>query len=248
MSKQTYDNLEIIVINDGSTDSTAEIISQYPFVIIHNQQNVGLSASRNIGIEKATGEFIHFMDGDDFINLDFYRNMVDAILETNVETACSGLVSEGRNDRTLFYKKRKVYYNNNDKMKYTLAPKWGYVWRYLFSIDLIKKHNLKFEVGRFIEDMPFTIQALFYSKGVVVVPGAEYYYSLTPNSIMRNKDKNHIAKRKEDAKHTVELVKEFAKQNGFKLYGATSGKISYALNKFMRILFEKRVEFPKRNT
>ena len=90
---QTYNNLEIIVVDDGSMDKSAELAACYPVRIISHEHNKGLSAARNTGIDNATGDFIHFMDVDDLLNTDFYKKMVEAIVVTDADIACSSVIN-----------------------------------------------------------------------------------------------------------------------------------------------------------
>src|SRR5574344_1384872 len=81
--QQTYENIEIIVVEDGSTDKTKEIIKSFEknkkITIIYNDGNKGLSYSRNVGLRGATGEYIGFIDADDYIDNDFYEELMNSI-------------------------------------------------------------------------------------------------------------------------------------------------------------------------
>jgi glycosyltransferase involved in cell wall biosynthesis len=168
---QSYKNLEILVIDDGSTDASAAIAASYPVRVIH-QENQGLSAARNAGIAAATGQYLHFMDVDDLINLDFYRAMVDALLLTDADIACSGMVNEIKPRRTLLFPDRMLLLLTDDKLAVTQVGRRGYVWRYLFRKSFLDQTNLRFEVGRLVEDLPFSLQAVYYAQSVVTVPDA----------------------------------------------------------------------------
>ena len=160
MMAQTYRKMEIIVVDDGSNDHSAEIARQYPVKLISHEKNRGLSSARNTGIDAAQGEYIHFMDVDDSINNDYYREMVEAITAMEADIACGGMVNEKHSYKTQRFKKRKVYVSPRDKMRVTYVGKWGYVWRYLFRIDFLRRYNLRFEEGRFIEDLIFSLLAV----------------------------------------------------------------------------------------
>ena len=173
---QTYKNLEIIVVDDGSTDRSAEIAAGYPVKIVAHERNSGLSAARNTGIDNAQGDYIHFMDVDDLLNTDFYKSMVEAIVSTGSDIACSGVIHEQARYKTQLFRKQKVYTSTKDKLTATYVGKWGYVWRYLYRLDFLRKHNMRFEVGRFVEDLSFSLPSLYFAEKIVTVPGAEYLY------------------------------------------------------------------------
>lgn len=238
MMGQTYKNLEVIVVNDGSADQSAAMAEGYPVKLINHEQNRGLSAARNTGIDAANGQFIHFMDVDDEINADYYKLLVDAITETNADIACGGMVNETKSYKTWLFKKRQVFTSTNDKLKATFVGKWGYVWRYLFSLDFLKKHNLRFEEGRFIEDLMFSLPAVFYAEKVVVVPGAEYLYYQRENSIMTRKDAAHRKKRREDHNHVKAYREEFIKKHNLKIPGLHTGRAAYVLRKIWKMIWK----------
>lgn len=234
---QTYKNLEIIVVNDGSTDKTSEIIQQYPIRIVTHEKNRGLSAARNSGIEAATGEFIHFFDVDDAVNDIFYEEMLKAIVEKEADVACSGMIQQHNKYKTQLFKESKLYTTTKDKFTVTYVGKWGYVWRYLFRVDFLKKHNLRFEEGRFIEDLLFSVPAVYFAEKLVTVPKAEYIYNHTENSILTNKEKSHREKRHADRKHAKQQVLAFAKEHDIKIPGVNSGRLAYLLRKIYRNYF-----------
>lgn len=239
---QSYSNLEIIVVNDGSTDKSAEIAAQYPVKIVTHPQNRGLSAARNTGIDSATGDYIHFMDVDDLLNTGFYAAMAKAIVETGSDIACCGVVHEQAKYKTQIFKKQKVYTSTKDKLTATYVGKWGYVWRYLYRMDFLRQHNMRFEVGRFVEDLSFSLPSLYFAQKIVVVPGAKYLYVFAENSIINKPDKAHQAKVKADAKHAKQVILDFAAKHSFKIPGLNTGVWRYVLRKMYVKMFRKSAD------
>ncbi|MDR1518116.1 MAG: glycosyltransferase [Dysgonamonadaceae bacterium] len=226
MMSQTYKNLDIMVIDDGSTDKSADIAREYPIRLIQHEKNRGLSAARNTGIDATKGEYIHFMDVDDGINPCYYEKMVAAITETDADVACSGIINEPKPHRTMLYDEQKVFSGIDDKLKITNVGKWGFSVRYLFKVEFLKKHHLRFEEGRLIEDLPFSLPAVYFAEKLVVVPGAVYTYILRENSIMTRKDKKHRQKRHTDRRYAMEFRHHFARQHHFKIPGVPTGRFS----------------------
>lgn len=223
---QSYKNLEIIVVNDGSTDKTSEIAQSYPVKLIEFLQNKGNSIGKNTGADTANGEYIHFMDVDDAINPDFYRNLVSAITETGADIACCEIINELKPHRTMLISEQKTLYSTEDKLKATNVGRWGYTVRYLFRKDFLREHNIRFEEGRFIEDMPFSLAAVYFSKSMVLAPGATYTYIRRENSIMTTRTKEHRKKKHRDLRHAKEVRHRFARKHKFKIPGVPTGRFS----------------------
>lgn len=224
---QTYKNLDVIVVNDGSTDNSAQIAQEFPVRIVNLPKNRGLSVARNTGIDHAKGEYIQFMDVDDSINPDFYKELVAAITETDADIACSGMVNELKPHRTMLFSEQKVSQSIEEKLKITNVGKWGFSVRYLFRTNFLRKHNLRFEEGRFVEDLPFSLSAVYFANKLVVVPGAVYTYIRREGSIMTRRDKAHRKKKHQDLRHAKEFRHNFARKHKFKIPGIpTWGKIS----------------------
>ncbi len=223
---QTYKNIEIIIVDDGSTDNSAEIAQRYPVKLLR-QKNSGVSVARNAAIEIAQGEYLHFMDVDDVINLEFYQKLVSAISETGIDIACSGMINQREKNQTHFFKKLKVYTTVADKLKVTYVGRIGYVWRYLFRTEFLKKSNIRFEEGRIVEDLMFSLTAVFFANGLVVVPGALYTYIYREGSQLTLVGKEQQNKRDIDWQHAKTLRSAFAKKHGFKIPGVNSGRWGY---------------------
>lgn len=233
MMSQSHKNLEIIVVDDGSVDASAEMTEGYAVTLIRHEKNRGLSAARNTGIDFAKGEFIHFMDVDDEINSDYYKFLVEAIMETGADVACSGMVNIARPQKAQSFKKQIVYTSAYDRLEATYVGKIGYVWRYLFSVDFLKGKNLRFQEGRLMEDLMFSLPALYFANSLVVVPGAEYIYCHQPNSIMTTKDPEQSKKRRVDRQHAKDLMRKFAKDHQIEIPGVTTGRLRYIIKKWI---------------
>lgn len=242
MTEQTYKALEITVVIDGVYDRSEEIAREYPVKIIRFEENKGLSAGRNAGIDAATGKYIHFLDIDDKINSDFYKNLVEAIEETGSDISCAGMYSEQCDYQTQIFNKRKVAVSTREKLKLTWVSKWGYVWRYLFRLDFLKKTGVRFEEGRIIEDLLFSFKNLYYASKIASAPGALYFYAKTPGSILNNSSKEAAQKRREDIRHALRQIKAFAKEKRISLPGRSKDfdKLHYILRKYWIKLFKKK--------
>ncbi|MDR2912263.1 MAG: glycosyltransferase [Alistipes sp.] len=219
MMRQTHRDLEIIVVDDGSGDRSPEIARSYPVKVVAFERNRGLSAARNAGMAAATGEYLHFMDVDDEINDEFYERLAAAALATGADVACCGMVHEPKPHRTTLFSERRVIAETREKFRVTKAGVWSYVWRYLFRRSFLTEHGLSFEEGRLVEDMPFTVPAIYHAAGVVVVPGAEYTYKLNEGSIMQVRSREHRRRRHRDLRHAKELRHNFARAHGFSIPG-----------------------------
>lgn len=218
MARQTYGDLEVIVVNDGSTDRTAEIAAKYAVRLI-SQENRGVSAARNAGIDAATGEYVHFMDADDAVNDRFYELLAAAATETGADVACSGMINEPKPHRTMVWTERRELVTTEEKFRATNVGVWSFSVRYLFRAEFLRAHDLRFEEGRIIEDMPFSIAAVYFANKVVTVPGAEYTYIFRPGSQMAVRDRARRRKRHRDHRHAKELRHNFARKHGFRIPG-----------------------------
>lgn len=238
---QGYMSLEIIVVDDGSTDNTKQIARQFPVKLIE-QTNKGVSAARNAGIRVATGDYIHFLDADDIINLEFYEKMLTAALLSNADIACSGLVHERLPAISYSYQESILVSTTEDKMRLTNVGNQGYSVKYLFKKSLLDKHQLFFDEDMQVaEDMVFTFKAVYWANRIVTVPGATYYYKHRINSAMTTKGGLKRVDRRlkiQEAKRRRDL---FAQENNIYIKGRpTKQDIGYKLFGFIPF-FNKRI-------
>ncbi len=224
---QSYKNLEIIVVDDQSTDNTRAIAQRYSSKIklVVNDQNRGASFARNVGFDMAQGEYIHFHDADDLINQQYYEKMMETLGETDAEIAVSSMVNEARDHRTILYKDKLVVLATEDKLSMTKVGRYGYVWRYVFRKSFLNRHQLRFIEGRYIQDLLFSLPAIFFAEKIVLVPDAIYYYKRRAESSLHTKNREIKRKRHEDWKYAKEFRREFAVKHNVKIPGIATKSI-----------------------
>ena len=184
---QTYKNIEVLVINDGSTDDSPDVIAKYLYdkrLVYMEQANAGVSAARNKGIEAATGEFIGFVDSDDFIETEMYKRLLDAILTANADmSVCNyNLVyadepwqhrySNMQNETADIWQDVYGYFS-----RYCARPKPNnYIWTRLYKAEIIKNSNVRFENYKLADDTLFNFKLLPYIRKVSFISDGLYNY------------------------------------------------------------------------
>lgn len=207
---QTYKEIEIVVVNDGSTDHTAEIAAAYPQVrLVNIETNGGVAAARNAAIEAATGEYFHFLDADDRINLDFYAKMIETVRATDADMVFCSVINELLPHMTLIYDRRWVTVEAEDKYSLSMTKTMGYSWRYLCRKSMVTEHAIAFHDGRMLEDAPFTVQVVYHANKVATAPEAVYHYKMRANSSLLTKDKERARKMHEHWKWALKFCEDF---------------------------------------
>ena len=171
---QTYKNLEIILINDGSTDNSRIICEKYlkkdKRVILVNQKNGGVSAARNKGIEIATGSWIGFVDSDDWITENMYEILHINAIENNADISIGGYIRTDIEKPAFESKKTLEILDNKTALEYLILDKEGYatsVWNKLYKIDVVK--NILFDKTiKYGEDLLFNFNIMMNNRKNVV--------------------------------------------------------------------------------
>lgn len=182
---QTYDDIELIVVNDCSTDNTEKIVKKYKdnrIVYIKHDVNLGAGCARNTGIKNATGDYIAFLDSDDYYNKEYIQTMVDGTENGTFDIVSSGYIAiEGKHKKTK--KPRACKSEGNNYIK----DNSGTI--HFLNVQLVRKglfDHVEYCKRRFIEDSSTFVKLLYYAKNRNVLNYAGYNYVQNPESLIHS--------------------------------------------------------------
>lgn len=216
---QTLTDIEIICINDGSTDSSQNILEEYSLkdsrIKIISQENAGLSSARNRAFDTAQGEFIGYVDSDDWVNLDYYEKLYVNAKKYNADIACGEIFKTDGSTEKKFFSIKTIQLCNKTLEKYKACglPRKCYVWNKIYNREVLKCCNIYFEEGRAFEDILWSHIVLHRLNKLVTVPGACYYYYINPASITETF--NNI--QQEDLKYANKECMKYLISKGIKI-------------------------------
>ena len=195
--KQTLKDIEIICVNDGSMDNSLAILKEFASkdsrIRIIDNQHQGVAKTRNTGIEQSTGEYIGFVDSDDYIDIDFFEKLYNSATKSNSDIAIASILKHKNffNIYNAKYTKEETAITIQDKIKLCEDKKhfFFYAWNKIYHSGFIKENNIKFSEGQIYEDVMFAIKALYYSNKIISVYGTKYHYIEHENSLTKYKDK-----------------------------------------------------------
>ncbi len=193
---QSYKNREIIVIDDASTDDSPDIIKEYAekyedLKPVFLKENHGVGYARNYGINISNGKYIGFVDGDDWIDVDYYHELLLSIEKNNSDIAVCGIITEYENSQSC--KLRYEYnlencINGNFALKLlTKSENYGYyitpiVNNKIYNTEYLKRNHIIFNNNRSFQDDYFSFFAMLYAEKVELVPSTNYHYYQRSNS------------------------------------------------------------------
>lgn len=213
---QTLKDIDIICVDDGSSDNSLKILKKFreqdSRILILEQSNHGQSAARNHGIAYVSGEYLGFVDSDDWVDLDYFEKLYLAAKKYECDIACAGFkrCRGFRNSIKKRYKKEQVLTSVNDKVKADNIPHDNYVWNKIY-----KRENWSFDfvVGRYFEDIALVIKILHKMGKMVTVPNTYYNYRVNPTSTTASKSE----KISEDFAWAKSELKNYAEENNIQL-------------------------------
>lgn len=220
LHNQNFEDAQFIIVNDGSTDGTKNVIADYisnsndKRFVFFDKTNNGISSTRNYGLQKANSDYVMFIDGDDALSNDqdfLYKisNIMDKdsldILEFNYEEKNDKGKQKKFTERksTQVISGTKLFYESiyNDRFD-------SYVWHYVYRLNLLKDNVFWFKENTYIEDVLFIIPVLLVAKKAKYVDEIGYTYIRRNNSITNNSNVSHRKKIVKDHINVLEKVNQ----------------------------------------
>ena len=187
---QDYGDFEVVCVNDGSTDGSREILtaweSRMPQMRIIDRKNGGLSAARNTGLEAATGDYIVFVDSDDWVESTMLGTLATAIDNEDMVCFACQRTDSGRSDTLSTEQNDGWSYYNRHALETRIVP-FVCVWQRCYRKQFLLDNSLWFREGILHEDNEFTPRACLKAKSIKVIPDVLYNYRVRPNSIMTSR-------------------------------------------------------------
>lgn len=198
---QEYSNYEILLINDGSTDNSGKICDAYQeknnIIKVYHLENGGVSNARNFGIENCKGDFVQFVDSDDYVNETYIYCMVDKIKDKKVDLVISGIKQVRLEENKIYlikeiisthdglYKKNELKQIISDLIESSYI---NYCYSKLISRELLLENNIRFEKNISLgEDTLFVLDVIRYSENINILALADYNYLIHSNNTLTYK-------------------------------------------------------------
>lgn len=188
---QNFENFELFLINDGSTDKSLEVCNTYSNmdkrIVVIDKKNEGPSATRNLGIEKSSGKYIMFLDSDDIIEPSMFKNMVEAAETNSCDLVMCGffadIINKGKIISSVNVFEENIVIKNNMSIKeYVVSTMmrnsifYG-MWNKLYKLDIIKERNISLRDDINIgEDLLFNLEYTYYVQKLQVLKECYYHY------------------------------------------------------------------------
>ena len=239
LKKQSLKNTEIICVNDGSTDNSLEILQKLATtderIVVLSQENKRQGGARNYGITVARGEYIGFVDSDDWVDEDFYEKLYKFAKDTDSDIAMANMLKHKKSytKYVINNKKSKVVSDIQDKIQVCsdYTDRFFYCMNKIYRKELLS--NIRFPEKVIYEDVIFSIETLYYSGKLVLVPDVQYHYLSHPTSTVNSK--SNIDKKLVDGDLSRKSLELFAYEHQIKL----KEKFNYYKKEWINPLVQK---------
>lgn len=184
---QTYTNFEILVVNDGSKDNSQKVIEEYQNkypdkIIAINQENKGVSKTRNESIKKANGDYIMFIDNDDFLDSDYIETFVTETEKGDYDVVLGGYRRPNENGKII----KKMKLEETEWSKFMIMAPWAKIYKKQYLID----NNIEFLSVNLGEDIYFNLKAMLVSDKIKIIPYIGYNWFFNTSSVSNTTQKN----------------------------------------------------------
>ena len=200
------EELETIVVDDGSEESPEWIKERYSGITLINTAHGGLGNARNTGMEHARGEYIQFIDSDDYLEPGSLKRCLETL---KAERAQILRFKFRRTDGKRSCRRTKNRYTTSGAAFMASNNLPACAWSYIFSRRLADKHNIRFQCGVYHEDEEFTTKLHFHATSLIDSSITAYNYHIRPGSIIQSRDSKTKEKRIDDILSILEKIKEF---------------------------------------
>lgn len=213
---QNYKNIQLILVNDGSTDGSAEIAKQIAVkdperVLYFEKENGGLSDARNFGLNFATGDYIAFVDSDDYITSNLFSDL-NPYMEKDYDLIKFKILDTDEEGNVLEENKTKVFEDKNGEEAFQLLfpndIRTDVAWGYLYKTTFWKTNQFQYEKGLYHEDFGLTPLIIVNANKVASTNVKGYHYVLTKNSMVRDGNKKAYKRATDLLKHYDNMEKK----------------------------------------
>ena len=259
---QSFQNFEVILVDDKSPDNAGKICDELArknakIIVIHHDENRGLSMARNTGAERASGKYIWFMDSDDYVESTLLEKVHDSLMKNKAQVVVFGVEEEYFNEKGEKKKSKQItletkYLESKEEVRKTIikleeSTLYGYAWNKIYDLENLKQCSIKFEKVTLIEDIMFNVQYFENIDKLNILSDVLYYYEKRMGNSLTAK---YVPDYFELHRQRVEMIYEQQKRWGIdtKEIRAVLGKIycryiysSFKFNSFIYYSFFVRL-------
>ena len=214
---QSYKKLEIILVDDGSTDDSGKLCDQYAAkdsrIRVFHGSNCGAAAARKRGVKNASADYIAFIDSDDYVECDYIETLMTAIIKEQADVVCCDSIDEGCRKRELRIEKKEILLQTEEMLEDFFE---GKEFAYIVCGKIFKKRLLegfRFENVAYGEDTLMMLECFIKCEKMVLIPYSGYHYVMNPESITNFRSE---LSRWQGWMHRVEFLKEICDDSKLK--------------------------------
>ena len=236
--KRSYKNLEIILVNDGTKDNSMKVIEHYLLdsrIKVINKENGGLSSARNRGLEIARGDYIAFIDSDDWIEINKLIKLCEIIERENLDIIIGN--GESYPSKEKIHKKNYLGIKPGIELFKEMLKKKDYletVWKCIYSRKFLQENNIKFKEGLLHEDTPFMFECLIKASKAKYENISFYFYRKREDSIVATKTNVNLYHILHGANISLKLYQKNSRKN--------KELNTYLLNIYYKIFKELKIK------